>query len=315
MAGTRADAGSVTITFGPGVCGNLEESAKREWLVTDGLGGYAMGTVAGLRTRRYHGLLAVAVDGPGARMIGLARPRPGARRRRRPLPARHRRVGGRDGRPARARAARPLRARPRRSALALAGRGHRRRARAGHGPRPGGGRRRPPADPQRPAGAARADPALHLAQRPRRAVRRRRPEDRGDRRRLRLRGRLPRGRPRVGARRRVVSRRPVAGGGGPRSERPRGRLGRRHVRRRPRARAGARGHRGRGAVRRRSPARARRSCSRRASARGPPRGGRAGHGETSTAARAGGRPVRDRRRRPARRRSPATPGSASGRAT
>ena len=33
--------------------------------MTDGLGGYAMGTVAGLRTRRYHGLLVVAVDGPG----------------------------------------------------------------------------------------------------------------------------------------------------------------------------------------------------------------------------------------------------------
>ena len=44
----------------------------REWLVTDGLGGYAMGTVAGLRTRRYHGLLVAAVDGPSARMLGLA---------------------------------------------------------------------------------------------------------------------------------------------------------------------------------------------------------------------------------------------------
>ena len=31
-----------------------------------------MGTVGGLRTRRYHGLLAVAVDGPGSRMLGLA---------------------------------------------------------------------------------------------------------------------------------------------------------------------------------------------------------------------------------------------------
>jgi predicted glycogen debranching enzyme len=39
--------------------------------VADGVGGYAMGTVAGLRTRRYHGLLAVAVDGPGNRMLGL----------------------------------------------------------------------------------------------------------------------------------------------------------------------------------------------------------------------------------------------------
>ena len=44
----------------------------REWLVSDGLGGYAMGTVAGLRTRRYHGLLAVAAGGPSARMLGLA---------------------------------------------------------------------------------------------------------------------------------------------------------------------------------------------------------------------------------------------------
>ncbi len=60
-----------TIRFGPQVCGSLEESSKREWLLSDGLGGYAMGTVAGLRTRRYHGLLVVAVDGPANRMLGL----------------------------------------------------------------------------------------------------------------------------------------------------------------------------------------------------------------------------------------------------
>ncbi len=60
------------IAFGPQTCGSLDEAAAREWLVADGLGGYAMGTVAGLRTRRYHGLLVVAVDGPGARMLGLA---------------------------------------------------------------------------------------------------------------------------------------------------------------------------------------------------------------------------------------------------
>ena len=59
------------IRFGPQVCGSLDESSRREWLVTDGVGGYAMGTVAGLRTRRYHGLLAVAVDGPANRMLGL----------------------------------------------------------------------------------------------------------------------------------------------------------------------------------------------------------------------------------------------------
>ena len=60
------------IALGPQACGSLEEAASREWLVTDGLGGYAMGTVAGLRTRRYHGLLVQAAGGPSARMLGLA---------------------------------------------------------------------------------------------------------------------------------------------------------------------------------------------------------------------------------------------------
>jgi predicted glycogen debranching enzyme len=59
------------IRLGPAVCGSLEEASAREWLVTDGLGGYAMGTVGGLRTRRYHGLLVVAVDGPASRNLGL----------------------------------------------------------------------------------------------------------------------------------------------------------------------------------------------------------------------------------------------------
>jgi len=61
----------VSVTFGPETCGALDEAAAREWLVTDGLGGYAMGTVSGLRTRRYHGLLVPAVNGPAGRMLGL----------------------------------------------------------------------------------------------------------------------------------------------------------------------------------------------------------------------------------------------------
>nr|WP_229069829.1 glycogen debranching enzyme N-terminal domain-containing protein [Actinoplanes sp. DH11] len=52
-------------TFGPQVCGALtpDAGAGREWLVTDGLGGHAAGTVSGLRTRRQHALLTVAADG------------------------------------------------------------------------------------------------------------------------------------------------------------------------------------------------------------------------------------------------------------
>jgi predicted glycogen debranching enzyme len=44
----------------------------REWLEADGQGGYAMGTVDGIRTRRYHGLLLVAVKPPEGRMLLVA---------------------------------------------------------------------------------------------------------------------------------------------------------------------------------------------------------------------------------------------------
>ncbi|WDZ84082.1 amylo-alpha-1,6-glucosidase [Micromonospora cathayae] len=62
----------IEIGFGPQVCGELSGGATREWLVPDGLGGYAMGTVSGLRTRRYHGLLVVAGETPATRRVGLA---------------------------------------------------------------------------------------------------------------------------------------------------------------------------------------------------------------------------------------------------
>ncbi len=58
--------------FGRQVCNDLDAASTREWLVADGIGGYAMGTVAGLRTRRYHGLLVVAGEHLGARSVGLA---------------------------------------------------------------------------------------------------------------------------------------------------------------------------------------------------------------------------------------------------
>ena len=43
----------------------------REWLVTNGLGGYASGTVGGIPTRRYHGLLIAALPAPFGRMMML----------------------------------------------------------------------------------------------------------------------------------------------------------------------------------------------------------------------------------------------------
>lgn len=49
----------------------LEPLLAREWLVTNGLGGYASGTVSGVITRRYHGLLIAALPGPLGRMMML----------------------------------------------------------------------------------------------------------------------------------------------------------------------------------------------------------------------------------------------------
>ena len=47
----------------------MPELDEREWLEPDGQGGYAMGTVSGPATRRYHGLLCVAAQPPTARVM------------------------------------------------------------------------------------------------------------------------------------------------------------------------------------------------------------------------------------------------------
>jgi predicted glycogen debranching enzyme len=57
------------VQFGREVCGELEIAESREWLVTNGLGGYASGTVAGTTTRRYHGLLVAALQPPVKRTM------------------------------------------------------------------------------------------------------------------------------------------------------------------------------------------------------------------------------------------------------
>jgi predicted glycogen debranching enzyme len=49
-----------------------ESLATREWLVTNGLGGYASGTVPGVITRRYHGLLIAALPAPLGRVVMLS---------------------------------------------------------------------------------------------------------------------------------------------------------------------------------------------------------------------------------------------------
>ncbi len=59
--------------FGREVTGNLLVAGSREWLVTNGIGGYASGTIAGHLTRRYHGLLMAALQPPLGRTLLLAK--------------------------------------------------------------------------------------------------------------------------------------------------------------------------------------------------------------------------------------------------
>jgi predicted glycogen debranching enzyme len=48
---------------------NLAEMTQDEWLEADGLGGFASGTVSGIRTRRYHALLLTATKPPAGRLV------------------------------------------------------------------------------------------------------------------------------------------------------------------------------------------------------------------------------------------------------
>jgi glycogen debranching enzyme len=59
----------MSLRFGRAICGDLPAAESREWLVTNGIGGYASGTVAGLLTRRYHGLLVAALQPPLGRTV------------------------------------------------------------------------------------------------------------------------------------------------------------------------------------------------------------------------------------------------------
>jgi len=61
------------ITLEKGHPADFGEAARCEWLETNGIGGYAMSTVAGANTRRYHGLLNAATRPPLGRVVLLAK--------------------------------------------------------------------------------------------------------------------------------------------------------------------------------------------------------------------------------------------------
>src|ERR1700740_3170053 len=61
------------IRFDQSVCRDLGTALRREWLDTNGLGGFASSTIIGLNTRRYHGLLVAATKPPVGRLVLLSK--------------------------------------------------------------------------------------------------------------------------------------------------------------------------------------------------------------------------------------------------
>jgi len=61
------------IEFNEETCGDLGAALRREWLETNGLGGFASSTIIGLNTRRYHGLLVAATKPPVGRAVLLSK--------------------------------------------------------------------------------------------------------------------------------------------------------------------------------------------------------------------------------------------------
>jgi predicted glycogen debranching enzyme len=59
--------------FGPNIAGDWNKAIEKEWLLTNGVGGYAGGTVSGANTRRYHGLLISSPPQGGGRQLYVSK--------------------------------------------------------------------------------------------------------------------------------------------------------------------------------------------------------------------------------------------------
>ncbi|WP_035984712.1 amylo-alpha-1,6-glucosidase [Leptolyngbya sp. KIOST-1] len=59
----------MTISFGRHLSGSRTFATQQEWLITNGLGSYGCGTVAGVLSRHYHGLLVAALKPPVERTL------------------------------------------------------------------------------------------------------------------------------------------------------------------------------------------------------------------------------------------------------
>jgi len=61
------------IELGQEICRDINAALAREWLETNGIGGFSSATISGLNTRRYHGLLTAATRPPVGRFVLLSK--------------------------------------------------------------------------------------------------------------------------------------------------------------------------------------------------------------------------------------------------
>lgn len=73
LADRSRNSRNLTLTIDRRILQDYLAASSREWLETNGIGGYASGTLAGANTRRYHGLLVAAWRPPSDRRVVLSK--------------------------------------------------------------------------------------------------------------------------------------------------------------------------------------------------------------------------------------------------
>ena len=63
----------MTLTVHQSDCNHFASAIQKEWLITNGIDGYASSSVSGANTRRYHGLLVAATHPPVGRLVMLSK--------------------------------------------------------------------------------------------------------------------------------------------------------------------------------------------------------------------------------------------------
>ncbi|HSZ24658.1 MAG TPA: glycogen debranching enzyme N-terminal domain-containing protein, partial [Cytophagaceae bacterium] len=61
------------ITFNKEITQNFDKASTKEWLETNGLGGWASSTICGANTRNYHGMFVIATKPPVGRIVALSK--------------------------------------------------------------------------------------------------------------------------------------------------------------------------------------------------------------------------------------------------